>query len=143
MEPKIKAEILIVEDNKEDEELTLEILKNTTMDYHASVVRDGVEALEFLRKEGIFKNAPSPHLVLLDLNLPRKDGRELLVEMKTDRHFKTIPVIILTTSHDEKDIIKSYDHHANCYMTKPGNLDELLKISASIDSWLTTVKLPQ
>ena len=136
-------EILLVEDNTDDVELTVEALKGTTMEHNLSVVQDGVEAMEFLHKSGKYANAPRPDLIILDLKLPKKDGHEVLVEIKADRHLKKIPVIILTTSKDNQDILKAYDHYANCYVTKPIDLNQLLDVAKWIENWLKVVKLPK
>lgn len=136
-------EILLVEDNPADVRLTQEVLKEDKILIHLSVVSNGVEALSFLRQEGKYKNAPRPDLVMLDLNLPRKDGREALAEIKTDENLKIIPVVVFTISGTEEDILKSYNLHANCYITKPVNLDQFIKIVKLIkDFWFTIVKLP-
>jgi len=137
------VEILLVEDNPGDARLALEALKNAKVKNNLSWVQDGVEALAFLRREGEHSTAPRPDLVLLDLNLPRKDGREVLAEVKTDDNLKRIPVVILTISATEDDIMRSYNLHANCYITKPLGLDQFMKVVKSIESfWLTIVKLP-
>jgi CheY-like chemotaxis protein len=136
-------EILLVEDNPGDVRLTLEALRDAKVFNHISVAVDGVEAMAFLRQEGAYANAPRPDLVLLDLNLPRKDGREVLAEMKESPDLRKIPVVILTTSSAELDIVKSYCLHANCYVVKPVELDRFLDVVKSIeDFWLTIVKLP-
>ncbi|HXE74057.1 MAG TPA: response regulator [Candidatus Xenobia bacterium] len=136
-------EILLVEDNPGDVRLTLEALKEAKVSNNLNVVADGVEALAFLRRQGKHSEAPRPDLVLLDLNLPRKDGREVLGEIKQDEALKRIPVVVLTTSRAEEDILKSYDLHANCYITKPVDLERFLTVVKSIeDFWLTVVKLP-
>jgi len=132
-------EILLVEDNPGDVKLTQEAFREARIANRLRVARDGVEALEVLREEG----RPHPDLVLLDLNLPRKDGREVLQEIKADPRLCRIPVVILTTSAGEEDILKSYDLHANCYITKPVDLDKFLHIVRTIeDFWLTVVTLP-
>lgn len=137
------VEILLVEDNPGDVRLTQEALKENKMLNHLSVVVDGEDAISFLRQEGEYATAIRPDLILLDLNLPRKDGREVLAEIKADEHLKRIPVVVLTTSSAEQDILKSYDLHANCYITKPVDLDQFITIVRSIeDFWLTIVKLP-
>ena len=137
------VEILLIEDNPADVRLTKEALKEGKLINNLHVTEDGVEALAYLRKQGKFKNEPLPDLILLDLNLPRKDGRELLVEIKEDQHFKHIPVVILTTSKAETDIIKSYESHANCYITKPVDMNQFIKIVKSIEHfWFYIVKLP-
>jgi len=136
-------EILLVEDNPGDVRLTLEALKEGKVLNNLSVVGDGVEALAFLRREGKNGDAPYPDLILLDLNLPKMNGYEVLRKIKEDPSLRRIPVVILTVSKDEEDILKSYDLHANCYITKPVNLDQFINIVESIeDFWLTIVKLP-
>lgn len=136
-------EILLVEDNPGDVRLTQEALKESKLINHLSIVRDGVEALAFLRQEGVYADAPRPGIILLDLNLPRKDGREVLQEIKDDDDLKRIPVVILTTSDDEHDILQSYNLHANCYITKPVNLSRFITIIKNIENfWLTIVQLP-
>ena len=137
------VEILMVEDNPGDVRLTQEALKEGKMRNKMHVVGDGVEALAFLRREGKYADAPRPDLILLDLNLPRRNGREVLAEIKEDPDLRRIPVVILTISQAEEDILKSYDLHANCYITKPVDLDQFIKVVKSIeDFWLTIVKLP-
>ncbi len=136
-------EILLVEDNPGDIRLTREALRDGKIYNNLYVARDGVEAMAFLRKTDQYANAPRPDLILLDLNLPRKDGHEVLAEVKSDENLRRIPVVILTTSQAEEDIIKTYDLHVNCYITKPVDLDQFVKIVKSIeDFWLTIVKLP-
>jgi chemotaxis family two-component system response regulator Rcp1 len=136
-------EILLIEDNPGDVRLTQEALKEAKVRNNLRVSRDGVEALAFLRQEGAHADTPRPDLVLLDLNLPKKDGREVLAEIKADDRLKRIPVVILTTSQAEEDIIRMYNLHANCYVTKPVDLDQFLKVVKSIEEfWLTIVKLP-
>jgi chemotaxis family two-component system response regulator Rcp1 len=137
------VEILLVEDNPGDVRLTQEALKEGKVSNNLSVVPDGAEAMAFVRRQGKYANAPHPDLVLLDLNLPKKDGREVLAEMKGDENLKRIPVVVLTTSDSEKDILRSYNLHANCYITKPVDLDKFITVVKSIeDFWLTIVKLP-
>ena len=137
------VEILLIEDNPGDVRLTKEALKEGKLINNLHVVEDGVEGLAFLRKEGNYKNEPLPDLILLDLNLPKKDGRELLAEIKEDEHFKQIPVVVLTTSKAEADIIQSYESHANCYITKPVDMNQFIKIVQSIEHfWFSIVKLP-
>ncbi len=137
------VEILLVEDNPGDVRLTLEILKDGKVNNNMHVVKDGLEALSFLRGEGEFADAPQPHLILLDLNLPGKNGREVLAEIRGDKNLKRIPVIILTTSNAEQDILNAYDLHANCYITKPIDLNRFISVIKSIENfWLTIVKLP-
>lgn len=138
------VDILMVEDNPGDARLTQEALKESKVYNNLHHVRDGVEAMEFLRKEGGYKDAPTPDLILLDLNLPRKDGREVLAELKAIPRLKHIPVVVLTTSEAEQDIVKSYELHANCYITKPVDLDKFVEIIHGIENfWLSIVKLPQ
>ena len=137
------AEILLVEDNPGDVRLTREALKEGKILNHVSVVGDGVEALAFLRREDKYANAVRPDLILLDLNLPKKDGREVLAEIKADTGLKKIPIVILTTSAAEQDILKTYDLHANCYITKPVDLEQFIKIVRLIeDFWFTIARLP-
>jgi len=132
-------EILLVEDNPADVRLTQEALREGKVKNNLSVARDGEEALAFLRREG----TPRPDLILLDLNLPRRDGRDVLKVIKNDDELKRIPVVVLTTSAAEADILKSYDLHANCYITKPVDLDQFITVVKSIDDfWLTIVRLP-
>ena len=135
--------ILLVEDNPGDVRLTKEALRDAKVYNNIYVVKDGVEAMEFLRKEGSFAHVSAPDLILLDLNLPRKDGREVLAEIKNDPKIKRIPVVILTGSKADEDVMKSYDLHANCYVTKPVDLNGFIKIMHSIEEfWFTIVKLP-
>lgn len=136
-------DILLVEDNPGDARLTQEAFRDSKVANNLHVVSDGALAMEFLRREGAFKNAPRPDIVLLDLNLPKKDGRQVLAEMKSDPDLKSIPTVVLTTSEAEQDIIQSYKLHANCYLTKPVDLEKFLKIIRCIeDFWLSFVKLP-
>ncbi|WDT74030.1 MAG: response regulator [Candidatus Manganitrophus sp.] len=138
------VEILLVEDSPGDVRLTKEALKEGKVLNNLNVVGDGVEALAFLRQEGSYKNAVRPDLILLDLNLPKKDGREVLEAIKNDPDLKRIPVVILTTSSAEKDVLKSYDLHANCYVTKPVDFEQFITVVKSVeDFWLTVVKLPK
>jgi two-component system, chemotaxis family, response regulator Rcp1 len=137
------VEILLVEDNPGDARLTLEALKEGKIRNNLSHARDGVEAMAFLRREGEFHEAPTPDIILLDLNLPRKDGREVLAELKQDPGLRSIPVVVLTTSEAEQDIVRTYDLHANCYITKPVDLDKFIGIVRAIETfWLAVVKLP-
>lgn len=137
------VDILLVEDNPGDVRLTREAMKEAKLRNQLHVVSDGVEALAFLRRQGAYANAVRPHLVLLDLNLPRKDGREVLAEIKQDTSLRRIPVVILTSSEAEVDILKAYDLHANCYISKPVDIEQFLKVVKSIeDFWVTIVKLP-
>jgi chemotaxis family two-component system response regulator Rcp1 len=136
-------EILLVEDNPGDVRLTTEALKDGKVSNRLHVAKDGVEALAFLRQEDPHADAPRPDLILLDLNLPKKDGREVLEEIKADEHLRRIPVVVLTTSSSEQDILRTYDLHANCYITKPVDLEQFIKVVKGIeDFWLTVVKLP-
>lgn len=136
-------EILMVEDNPSDVRLTVEAFKDAKVFNNMSVAKDGEEAMAFLRKEGKFSDAPRPDLILLDLNLPKKNGREVLEEIKNDSSLKRIPVVILTTSEDEKDILRAYDLHVNAYIKKPVDLDQFIKIVEAVeDFWLSVVKLP-
>ena len=135
--------IFLVEDNKADVRLIQEAFKNSSLPHEMLTVRDGIEAMAFLRREGEYNTAPRPDLILLDLNLPKKDGREVLAEIKNDSKLKRIPVIVLTTSQNEDDIYHSYDLHVNCYITKSRNISQLFKIVKRIeDFWLETVTLP-
>jgi chemotaxis family two-component system response regulator Rcp1 len=137
------AEILLVEDNPADVRLTREALNSDRLWNNLSVAKDGVEAMAYLRQEGKFAAAPRPDLILLDLNLPKKDGREVLAEIKADPNLMRIPVIVLTTSDAEDDILKTYGMHANCFVTKPVDLRQFMKVVKSIeDFWLAIVKLP-
>ncbi|MEO8393114.1 MAG: response regulator [Chloroflexota bacterium] len=136
-------DILLVEDNPGDVRLTQEALKDTKVHNTLHVAADGVEALAYLRREGAFSAMTRPDLILLDLNLPRKTGIEVLAEIKEDERLKRIPVVILTTSSAEDDIVKSYNLHANCYITKPVDLAQFINIVQSIeDFWFTIVRLP-
>ncbi|MEW5931022.1 MAG: response regulator [Gemmatimonadota bacterium] len=136
-------EVLLVEDNPGDVRLTREALKEGKIRNNLHVARDGVEALAFLRREGEHADAPRPDVVLLDLNLPRKDGRQVLTEVKGDPSLRQIPVVILTSSQAEEDICRAYDLHANCYISKPVDLDQFIRVVKSIeDFWFTVVKLP-
>jgi CheY-like chemotaxis protein len=138
------AEILLVEDNPADVELTQYLMKQGKIFVNLHVAVDGFEALNFLRREGQYADVPRPDLVLLDLNLPGKDGREVLAEMKSDPNLKTIPVVVLTTSQSEVDVLKSYNLGANCFITKPVGMEEFAKVVNSIeDFWFTIVRLPQ
>jgi CheY-like chemotaxis protein len=135
--------VLLVEDNPGDVRLTIEALEENKFHVDLDVVKDGIEALEFLRQQGQYAEARRPDLILLDLNLPRKDGREVLAEIKSDPDLQRIPVVILTTSQAEEDILKTYNLHANCYVTKPVDLDQFIKVVKSIEEfWFTIVRLP-
>lgn len=136
-------EILIVDDNEGDLRLAKEGFKKNKIRNRIHSVEDGVEAMEFLRKEGKYTNVPRPDLILLDLNLPKKDGREVLEEIKNDETLKSIPVVILTISKAEEDILKTYNLHANCFITKPIDYKQFIKVVNSIENfWLAIVKLP-
>jgi len=136
-------EILLVEDSPGDVRLTREALTANKIRNTLHVVADGVQALAFLRKQGKHANAPRPNLILLDLNLPKKDGREVLAEIKGNGDLRRIPVVVLTTSGAEEDILKAYDLNANCYVTKPVNLDSFIQVVKSIESfWVMVVELP-
>ncbi len=136
-------QVLLVEDSPGDIRLTQEALKDAKIHINLQVVRDGEQAMSFLMREGEYANAPRPDLILLDLNLPKKDGREVLKEIKESETLKIIPVVILTTSASEADILRSYSLHANCYITKPVTLDGFLTVVRSIeDFWMSVVKLP-
>jgi two-component system response regulator len=136
-------EILLVEDNPGDSRLAKEALKDSKLLNTLYIVEDGVEAMNFLHQTGKYSKMPRPDLIILDLNLPKKDGREVLAEIKTDDDLKRIPVVILTISKAEEDILKTYNLHANCFITKPIDLDQFMKVVKSIeDFWLTIVKLP-
>jgi two-component system, chemotaxis family, response regulator Rcp1 len=136
-------EVLLVEDSPGDVRLTREAFRDAKMHIHLSVVSDGAAAVAYLHREGEYANAPRPDLILLDLNLPKKDGREVLAEIKGSQELRSIPVFIVTTSSNEDDVLQSYHLHANCYITKPVDLDGFLRVVRSIDSfWLTVVKLP-
>lgn len=136
-------EILLVEDSPSDTALTIEALKAGKVANRLYNVEDGVEAMSYLRRQGVYKNAPRPDLIMLDLNLPKKDGREVLAELKEDPVLKTIPVIVLTTSRADEDILKSYQLHANCYITKPVDFQQFIGVVKTIENfWLTVVTLP-
>lgn len=136
-------EILLVEDNPDDANLTIDALKDGRVRNNISVIEDGMEAMSYLRREGKHAAAQRPDLILLDLNLPRKNGREVLQEIKEDPDLKRIPVVIMTTSKSEQDVFEAYNLHANCYITKPVDLDQFLGVVRKIeDFWLTIVKLP-
>ncbi len=137
-------EILLVEDNPGDIRLTKEALKESKITNNLHVAIDGVEAIDFLKKRGRFANSPTPDLILLDLNLPRKGGIEVLAEIKANGQMKVIPTVVLTTSQSEKDILKSYELHVNCFVTKPVEFDAFATVVRSIeDFWFTIVKLPK
>lgn len=138
------VEILLVEDNQADVRLTREALKDAKVANNLNVVNDGEQALDYLNRRGRFADTTRPDLILLDLNLPKLDGREVLASIKADSDLRRIPVVVLTTSSAEEDILRSYDLHANCYVTKPVEFDSFLKIVESIDDfWLSIVRLPK
>ncbi|HKN74407.1 MAG TPA: response regulator [Candidatus Acidoferrum sp.] len=138
------VEVLLVEDSPGDVRLTQEAFHEVNQLVYLHVVNDGVEAMAFLKREGKLRHAPRPDMILLDLNLPRLDGRQVLARIKEDENLKTIPTVILTTSEDQMDILKSYELLANCYLTKPVELDQFEKLVKSINEfWLTMVKLPR
>jgi CheY-like chemotaxis protein len=136
-------EVLLVEDNPGDALLTRIALEDSKISVHLNVVEDGVEAMAFLRKQDKYAKVAHPDIVLLDLNLPKKDGREVLAEIKSDENLKRIPVVVLTTSQAEEDILKAYNLAANCYITKPVDFDQFIKIIRTIENfWFAIVKLP-
>jgi two-component system, chemotaxis family, response regulator Rcp1 len=136
--------VLLVEDSPGDVRLTKEAFRDAEVSVNLHVVSDGVEAMDFLRREGSHPDAPRPDIILLDLNLPKMDGREVLARIKQDEGLKTIPTVILTTSEADADILKSYQLHANCYLSKPGQLEAFERlVKSTTDFWLTMVKLPQ
>ncbi len=137
------VDILLVEDNPADVDLTKETLRDAKIGNRIFVATDGVQALQFLQRRAPYFDAPRPDLILLDLNMPRMDGRELLAHIKADASLRRIPVVVLTTSEAETDIVKSYDLHANCYVTKPVDLDQFVNVARAIEGfWLSLVKLP-
>lgn len=137
-------QILLVEDNRAEARLAREALAEAGVAHRLHLVRDGVAALAFLRRTGVHEDAPRPDLVLLDLNLPRKDGRDVLREIKLDENLRCIPVVILTTSNAEQDIAEAYDLHANCYIAKPMDMEGLVRIVKSIHGfWLSMLKMPE
>jgi chemotaxis family two-component system response regulator Rcp1 len=136
-------EILLVEDNPGDARLAWEAIREARVSHHLRWVSDGVEALAYLRREGKFAEARPPDLILLDLNLPRKDGREVLAEVKGDPQFRTIPIVVLTTSQADEDVLRAYHLNANCYISKPVDLSQFMTVISAIEQfWLTVVKLP-
>ena len=137
-------EILLVEDSPSDTALTIEALDEGKIANNLTHVEDGIEAMDCLRQKGKYKNSPRPDLIMLDLNLPKKDGREVLAEIKNDPDLKIIPIIVLTTSRSDKDILQSYELNANCYITKPVDFKQFMDVVKSIEKfWLTVVTLPQ
>ncbi|MEQ9441540.1 MAG: response regulator [Cyclobacteriaceae bacterium] len=140
---KMEIDVLLVEDSEADAVMVEESLQDSKLKVNLQIVQDGVEALDYLYKRGGYQEAGTPDIIILDLNLPRKDGREVLEEIKEDKYLRFIPVVVLTTSSDEADIYRSYNLHANCYITKPLDFEQFAKIVASIeDFWFTIVKLP-
>ena len=136
-------EILLVEDSPSDTDLTVEALAAAKVTNRLSIVEDGVQAMEFLHREGQYAQAPRPDLILLDLNLPRKDGREVLAEIRSDEKLTSIPVVVLTTSQAEQDVMRAYTLHANCYITKSVDFRQFLEVIEAIEGfWLSVVKLP-
>lgn len=143
-EPVRPAQVLLVEDNEDDVELTLEALKDSRVRMDVHVVPDGVQAMKFLRREDEYKDSSLPDLVLLDLNLPKMDGREVLREIREDKNLTDLPVVVLTTSQNEEDICKAYQMHANCYISKPVDFLQFTEIIKQIEGfWLQLVKLPR
>jgi two-component system, chemotaxis family, response regulator Rcp1 len=137
-------EILMVEDSPSDADLTIEALREAKVANHLNIVEDGVQAMNFLRRRNPYSQAPRPDLILLDLNLPRKDGREVLAELKADPNLRTIPVVVLTMSRAEEDVLRAYQLQANCYITKPVDFLQFLDVVRSIESfWLAVVTLPR
>ena len=132
-----------MEDSPSDTELTVEALRDFKVRNHVNIVEDGVQAMQFLRRQGPYTEAPRPDLIMLDLNLPRKDGREVLADIKADDQLKTIPIVVLTTSHAEQDILRAYQLNANCYINKPVDFNQFLEVVRSIETfWLFIVTLP-
>ena len=141
---KSEIKILLVEDNEGDVVLTMQALKKANVINGINVAMDGDEAMKYLRKEGRFSNAETPDLILLDINLPKIDGMEVLAEIKNDQDLKSIPVVMLTTSDSENDIVRSYNNHANCYITKPVDFRKFIEVIQAIkDFWISIVKLPK
>ncbi len=137
------VDILLIEDNPGDVDLTRDAFEESKMNNSLYVVEDGEEAIEFLYKKGKYSDAPRPELIILDLNLPKKDGREVLEEIKVDDNLKRIPIVILTTSKAEEDVLKTYNLHANCYITKPLDFEQFLQVVKSIENfWMSIVVLP-
>lgn len=136
--------ILLIEDNSDETSLISKIIKNNEWNINFNIVKDGMEAIDYLNKEGKYNNCVTPSLILLDLNLPKKSGREVLKELKQDEILKCVPIIVLTDSDDKKDIIESYDHHANAYITKPADFDMFEKYMLIFKNfWFNSVKLPK
>jgi CheY-like chemotaxis protein len=144
LKPAALINILLVDDSEDDVEFTLKALEMTKLANKVAVVSNGIEAMAYLRKEGKYAGQPTPALVLLDLNMPKKDGREVLEEVKADPKLHTIPIVVLTTSQAEEDIVRSYDLHANCFVSKPVDLQGLVKVVQAIDNfWFGVVQLPR
>lgn len=142
-DPGEPIEILLVEDSLDDADLTIDALRDGRVRNRITHVEDGVQAIDFLRRQGPYADAPRPDLILLDLNLPRKSGREVLAEVKQDPDLRRIPVVIMTSSDDEKDILAAYNLYVNCYVTKPVDLDQFIGVVKSIEQfWFSVVKLP-
>ncbi len=138
----VPIEVLLVEDNPDDADLTVDALRDGRVHNRVTVVEDGVEAMAYLRREGKYRAAPRPDLILLDLNLPRKNGREVLAEVKQDPDLRRIPVVVMTSSDDEKDVLAAYNLYVNCYITKPVDLNQFLAVIKSIEHfWFSIVKL--
>lgn len=136
-------QILMVEDSLDDIDITMEALKDAKVSNDLAAVRDGVQAMAYLRRQGDFQDASRPDVILLDLNLPRKDGRQVLEEIKSDPDLQKIPVVVLTTSEADEDILRAYELHANCYITKPVDMKQFIKVVRTIeDFWFTVVRLP-
>ena len=142
MNAKAKLEILLVEDSPDDVVIVSEVLAGTKIKYNLNVPQDGAEALAFLHKEGKYAGSPRPDLILLDLNLPKIDGREVLARIKADDGLKQIPVIVMSSSDQAKDVNRAYELHANCYIEKPSNLSQLIKVGKVIENWLGVIRLP-
>ncbi len=137
-------DILLVEDNPADIRLTMEAFHESRREHRIHVVTDGTQAIAYLRHQGIYQNAPTPDLILLDLNLPQKNGREVLAEIKSDDSLRHIPVVVLTTSRTEDDVLETYQLHGNCYITKPADLDEFFQLIQKIqDFWFQVARIPQ
>lgn len=137
------VEILLVEDNPADARLVVEVFKDFKLDNRLHIVEDGVEAFDFLHKQGKYGDVPQPDVIILDLNLPRKDGRKVLEEIKKEDKLKYIPIVILTTSSNKSDVIQTYKHHANCFITKPVDFEQFMDVIRSIENfWLTVARLP-
>ena len=137
------VEILLVEDSPSDTEITIEALREAKVRNHLNIVEDGVQAMQFLRRQGLYSETPRPDMIMLDLNLPRKDGREVLADIKGDDQLKTIPIVVMTTSRAEQDVLRAYELSANCYINKPVDFNQFLEVVRSIEAfWLYVVTLP-